>query len=77
MDSKNTAKGNPKGRPAVASKDLDKDMPEDIRNASKLEQLKWRKKHAQEQHYKTPPRASVIVWCGLGCRSCSQCTRPV
>lgn len=53
VESKNTAKGNPKGKPAVASKDLDKDMPEEIRNASKLEQLKWRKKYAQEQQKET------------------------
>ena len=47
------AKGNPKGKPAVASKELDKDMPDEIRKGTKLQQLKWRKKHAQEQAEKS------------------------
>lgn len=39
-------KPKPKGKSVVSSAELDKDMPEDVRNGSKLDQLKWRKKQA-------------------------------
>lgn len=49
------ANGKSKGKPAVASRSLDQDMPDEIRNGSKLDQLRWRKKHAQEQDRQKQP----------------------
>ena len=53
MDSSKGKGGKPKPKPkpkggksVVSSVDLDKDMPEEVRNGSKLDQLKWRKKQA-------------------------------
>jgi hypothetical protein len=49
VNTEREVKNKPKGKPAVANKELDKDMPDEIRNGTKLDQLKWRKKQAQQK----------------------------